>query len=117
MGEKQDALMHELTCAVQDLTSEVRTLVDMIRPVAEAVAESGLEGDVARAVMGKGKWMISREEYEELSAALEGNGFRGGSGMFRVIKIVRAATGMGLKEAKELYDTEGRAILNLFEAK
>jgi len=49
MGEKQDALMHELTLAVRSLTKEVKALTELMRPVAEAIAEKGMEGDVARA--------------------------------------------------------------------
>jgi len=32
-----------------------------------------------------------------------------------VIKALRAATGLGLKEAKEMWDEEGVALLRLFE--
>jgi len=117
MGEKQDALMHELTLAVRSLTKEVKALTELMRPVAEAIAEKGMEGDVARAVMGEtGRWKIKPDAYDDLKAACEVSpSHRSGARIFRVIKALRAATGLGLKEAKEMWDEEGVGLLRLFE--
>lgn len=116
--ERINANLSALVEAVRDLTAEVRVVIDMIRPVAEAIAEKGMEGEVARAVMGRARWTVSQEQYREILSAVERSKTSPYSGAkIPLIKAVRAATGLGLKESKDLVDEEGTGILSLFDVR
>jgi len=114
--ERLNANLWGLTEAVRDLTSEVRTLIEMMRPVAEAIAEKGMEGEVARAVMGRARWTVRPSDYHDLREGVEVMKARGGH-KIAAIKAVRQATGLSLKEAKDLVDEHGTSLLALFESR
>ena len=96
-SEKITALVEEVkTLSVLELAELVHTLEDVFGVSAAAAAVAAPAAGVAAAV----------EEKTEFDVILK----NAGASKLNVIKVVRAATGLGLKEAKELVDNAPKAL-------
>jgi large subunit ribosomal protein L7/L12 len=86
------------------------TLIDAAALVKELEAELGVSAAapvaVAAAGPAAGGAAAAAPEKEEFNVVLTGSGDK----KIQVIKVVRAATGLGLKEAKALVDEAPKAI-------
>jgi large subunit ribosomal protein L7/L12 len=81
---------------VLELSELVKALEERFGVSATAVAAAPAAGAVA----GDGAGAAAEEEQTEFDVVLQGAGEK----KIQVIKVVRAATGLGLKEAKALVD-------------
>ena len=96
-SEKITALVEEVkTLSVLELSELVHTLEDVFGVSAAAAAVAAPAAGGAAAV----------EEKTEFDVILK----NAGASKLNVIKVVRAATGLGLKEAKELVDNAPKAL-------
>jgi len=96
-SEKITALVEEVkTLSVLELAELVHTLEDVFGVSAAAAAVAAPAAGGAAAV----------EEKTEFDVILKS----AGASKLNVIKVVRAATGLGLKEAKELVDNAPKAL-------
>ena len=96
-SEKITALVEEVkTLTVLELAELVHTLEDVFGVSAAAAAVAAPAAGGAAAV----------EEKTEFDVILKS----AGASKLNVIKVVRAATGLGLKEAKELVDNAPKAL-------
>ena len=96
-SEKITALVEEVkTLSVLELAELVHTLEDVFGVSAAAAAVAAPAAAAAEAV----------EEKTEFDVILKA----AGDSKLNVIKVVRAATGLGLKEAKELVDNAPKAL-------
>ena len=96
-SEKITALVEEVkTLTVLELAELVHTLVDVFGVSAAAAAVAAPAGGAAAEV----------EEKTEFDVVLKS----AGANKIAVIKVVRAATGLGLKEAKEIVDNAPKAL-------
>ena len=96
-SEKITALVEEVkTLSVLELAELVHTLEDVFGVSAAAAAVAAPAAGGAAAV----------EEKTEFDVILK----NAGASKLNVIKVVRAATGLGLKEAKELVDNAPKAL-------
>ena len=66
----------------------------------------GIEAAAGGVVMAAGPADAAAEEQSEFAVILKGDGGE----KIKVIKLVREATGLGLKEAKEVVDNPGKPI-------
>jgi large subunit ribosomal protein L7/L12 len=89
---KEDIIEHIKSMNVMDLADLVKTLEDVFGVSAAAVAVAGPAGPAAV--------VEEKEEQTEFDVILESVGAK----KIEVIKVVRAVTGLGLKEAKALVD-------------
>ena len=96
-SEKITALVEEVkTLSVLELAELVHTLEEVFGVSAAAAAVAAPAAGGAAAV----------EEKTEFDVILKS----AGASKLNVIKVVRAATGLGLKEAKELVDNDPKAL-------
>ena len=96
-SEKITALVEEVkTLSVLELSELVHTLEEVFGVSAAAAAVAAPAAGGAAAV----------EEKTEFDVILKS----AGASKLNVIKVVRAATGLGLKEAKELVDNAPKAL-------
>jgi len=96
-SEKITALVEEVkTLSVLELAELVHTLEDVFGVSAAAAAVAAPAAGAAAAV----------EEKTEFDVILKS----AGASKLNVIKVVRGATGLGLKEAKELVDNAPKAV-------
>ena len=96
-SEKITALVEEVkTLSVLELAELVHTLEDVFGVSAAAAAVAAPAASAAAEV----------EEKTEFDVILK----NAGASKLNVIKVVRAATGLGLKEAKELVDNAPKAL-------
>ena len=96
-SEKITALVEEVkTLSVLELSELVHTLEEVFGVSAAAAAVAAPAGGAAAEV----------EEKTEFDVVLKS----AGANKIAVIKVVRAATGLGLKEAKELVDNAPKAL-------
>ena len=96
-SEKITALVEEVkSLSVLELSELVHTLEDVFGVSAAAAAVAAPAAGGAAAV----------EEKTEFDVILK----NAGASKLNVIKVVRAATGLGLKEAKELVDNAPKAL-------
>ncbi len=107
----------ETTAAVAEVSDEIKALGDKIVELTlkQAVelgdylkSEYGIEPAAGGAVMVAAGGGDAEEEEEQTAfdVVLTGHGDK----KIQVIKIVREATGLGLKEAKELVDSAPKAV-------
>ncbi len=95
MAVNKEELMESIeNMTVLELSELVKALEDRFGVSATAVAAAGAAG-----VAGDGA-AAAEEEQTEFDVVLQGPGEK----KIQVIKVVRAATGLGLKEAKALVD-------------
>ena len=96
-SEKITALVEEVkTLSVLELAELVHTLEEVFGVSAAAAAVAAPAGGAAAEV----------EEKTEFDVVLKS----AGANKIAVIKVVRAVTGLGLKEAKEIVDTAPKAL-------
>ena len=96
-SEKITALVEEVkTLSVLELSELVHTLEEVFGVSAAAAAVAAPAAGAAAA----------EEEKTEFDVVLKS----AGASKLNVIKVVRAATGLGLKEAKELVDNAPKAL-------
>ena len=96
-SEKITALVEEVkTLSVLELSELVHTLEEVFGVSAAAAAVAAPAGGAAAEV----------EEKTEFDVVLKS----AGANKIAVIKVVRAATGLGLKEAKEIVDNAPKAL-------
>ena len=96
-SEKITALVEEVkTLTVLELAELVHTLEDVFGVSAAAAAVAAPAGGAA----------AEAEEKTEFDVILKS----AGANKIGVIKVVRAATGLGLKEAKEIVDNAPKAL-------
>ena len=96
-SEKITALVEEVkTLSVLELAELVHTLEEVFGVSAAAAAVAAPAGGAAEAA----------EEKTEFDVILKS----AGANKIGVIKVVRAATGLGLKEAKEIVDNAPKAL-------
>ena len=96
-SEKITALVEEVkTLSVLELAELVHTLEEVFGVSAAAAAVAAPAGGAAAEV----------EEKTEFDVVLKS----AGANKIAVIKVVRAATGLGLKEAKEIVDNAPKAL-------
>jgi len=105
--------MAEFEAAITELGDKLATLtLKQAVDVAEYLKETyGIEPAAGGAVMmagpvGGGEAAAEEEEQTEFAVVLAGAGDQ----KIKVIKVVREATGLGLKEAKELVDSAPKPI-------
>ena len=96
-SEKITALVEEVkTLSVLELAELVHTLEEVFGVSAAAAAVAATAGGAAAEV----------EEKTEFDVVLKS----AGASKLNVIKVVRAATGLGLKEAKEIVDNAPKTL-------
>ena len=93
---KEDILEAVGSLTVMELNDLVKAFEEKFGVSAAAVAVAGPAGGAAAAV----------EEQTEFTVMLTGAGDK----KVEVIKVVRAVTGLGLKEAKDLVDSAPKAV-------
>ena len=94
----------KITAIIEELkTLTVLELSDLVHAVEE---EFGVSAAAAVAVAGPAEAAPAEEEKTEFDVILKSPG----SGKINVIKAVRAATGLGLKEAKALVDEAPKPV-------
>ena len=98
MSEKIAALIEE----VKNLS--VLELAELVHALEETFGVSAAAAAVA--APGAGAAAAEEEEKTEFDVVLKA----AGANKIAVIKVVRAATGLGLKEAKELVDNAPKAV-------
>ena len=91
----------EFIAAIKELS--VLELNDLVKACEEEFGVSAAAGVVVAAAAGDAS---AAEEKDEFDVELT----EGGSEKVKVIKVVREATGLGLKEAKELVDGAPKVI-------
>ena len=97
MAVSKEELMETIeNMTVLELSELVKALEERFGVSATAVAAAPAAGAVA----GDGAGAVAEEEQTEFDVVLQGAGEK----KIQVIKVVRAATGLGLKEAKALVD-------------
>ena len=97
MAVKQEELMETIeNMTVLELSELVKALEERFGVSATAVAAAPAAGAAA----GDGAAAAAEEEQTEFDVVLQSAGGK----KIQVIKVVRAATGLGLKEAKALVD-------------
>ena len=97
MAVNQEELMETIeNMTVLELSELVKALEERFGVSATAVAAAPAAGAVA----GDGAGAAAEEEQTEFDVVLQSAGDK----KIQVIKVVRAATGLGLKEAKALVD-------------
>ena len=97
MAVNQEELMETIeNMTVLELSELVKALEERFGVSATAVAAAPAAGAVA----GDGAAAAAEEEQTEFDVVLQSAGEK----KIQVIKVVRAATGLGLKEAKALVD-------------
>jgi large subunit ribosomal protein L7/L12 len=97
MAVNQEELMETIeNMTVLELSELVKALEERFGVSATAVAAA----PVAGAAAGDGAGAAAEEEQTEFDVVLQSAGDK----KIQVIKVVRAATGLGLKEAKALVD-------------
>lgn len=107
-----DEAVKEFDSAIKDLGDKLAELslkqaVDLGDYMKDAYGiEAAAGGGVVMAAAGGGDAGGGAEEQSEFSVVLTG----AGANKIKVIKLVREATGLGLKEAKEVVDNPGKAI-------
>jgi large subunit ribosomal protein L7/L12 len=95
MAVNQEELMETIeNMTVLELSELVKALEERFGVSATAVAAAPAAGAAA------GDGAVAEEEQTEFDVVLTGSGEK----KIQVIKVVRAATGLGLKEAKALVD-------------
>ena len=103
--------------ATQEFSSEITSLCDKLVNLsvkdAQAVVDClkevhGIEpaGGAAVVMAGPAEGAAAAEEKDSFDVILSGHGDK----KIQVIKVVRAATGLGLKEAKDLVDSAPKAV-------
>ena len=91
----------EIIDAIKELT--VLELNDLVKACEEEFGVSAAAGVVVAAAAGAGEAAEEKDEFDvELTEV--------GPNKVKVIKVVREATGLGLKEAKELVDGAPKVI-------
>ena len=96
MAINQEELMETIeNMTVLELSELVKALEERFGVSATAVAAAPVAG-----AAGDGATAAAEEEQTEFDVVLQGPGEK----KIQVIKVVRAATGLGLKEAKALVD-------------
>jgi len=91
----------EFIAAIKELS--VLELNDLVKACEEEFGVSAAAGVVVAAAAGDGAAAEEKDEFDvELTEV--------GSEKVKVIKVVREATGLGLKEAKELVDSAPKMI-------
>jgi len=93
---KEDILEAVGSLTVMELNDLVKAFEEKFGVFAAAVAVAGPAGGAA----------VAAEEQTEFTVVLTGAGDK----KVEVIKVVRAATGLGLKEAKDLVDGAPKAV-------
>ena len=93
----------ELIDAIKELT--VLELNDLVKPCEEEFGVSAAAGVVVAAA-GAGDGAAAAEEKTEFDVELT----EVGPNKVKVIKVVREATGLGLKEAKDLVDAAPKVL-------
>ncbi len=93
----------ELIDAIKELT--VLELNDLVKACEEEFGVSAAAGVVVAAA-GAGEGAAAEEEKTEFDVELT----EVGPNKVKVIKVVREATGLGLKEAKDLVDTAPKMV-------
>jgi large subunit ribosomal protein L7/L12 len=93
---KEDILEAVGSLTVMELNDLVKAFEEKFGVSAAAVAVAGPAGGAA----------VAAEEQTEFTVVLTGAGDK----KVEVIKVVRAATGLGLKEAKDLVDGAPKAV-------
>jgi large subunit ribosomal protein L7/L12 len=97
MAVNQEELMETIeNMTVLELSEFVKALEERFGVSATAVAAAPAAGAAA----GDGAGAVAEEEQTEFDVVLQSAGDK----KIQVIKVVRAATGLGLKEAKALVD-------------
>jgi large subunit ribosomal protein L7/L12 len=97
MAVSKEELMETIeNMTVLELSELVKALEERFGVSATAVAAAPAAGTAA----GDGAGAAAEEEQTEFDVVLQGAGEK----KIQVIKVVRAATGLGLKEAKALVD-------------
>jgi large subunit ribosomal protein L7/L12 len=97
MAVSKEELMETIeNMTVLELSELVKALEERFGVSATAVAAAPAAGAVA----GDGAGAVAEEEQTEFDVVLQSAGEK----KIQVIKVVRAATGLGLKEAKALVD-------------
>jgi large subunit ribosomal protein L7/L12 len=94
----------EILDAISNLT--VLELSTLIKDMEEKFGVSAAAATVAVAAPGGGAAAPAAEEKTEFTVMLTG----AGDNKVNVIKVVRAVTGLGLKEAKDLVDGAPKAV-------
>jgi large subunit ribosomal protein L7/L12 len=102
MSTTQDWIEELKTISVLELSERIKALEEAFGVSATAVAAAAPAGGGAQAD-GGGE---AEEEQSAFDVVLTGAGDK----KIQVIKVVRAATGLGLKEAKALVDEAPKAV-------
>ena len=103
MAVNQEELMETIeNMTVLELSELVKALEERFGVSATAVAAAPAAGAAA----GDGAAAAAEEEQTEFDVVLQSAGEK----KIQVIKVVRAATGLGLKEAKALVDEAPNAV-------
>ena len=101
MATTTEAWIDELkSISVLELSERIKALEDAFGVSANAVAVAGPQG------VGGGDAPQEEEEQTAFDVILTGSGDK----KIQVIKVVRAATGLGLKEAKALVDEAPKPV-------
>ncbi len=100
MSEK----IEQLVSQVEELT--VMELSELVKAIEDKFGVSAAAPAMAVAAMPAGGGEAAAEEKTEFDVMLNGAGDK----KIQVIKVVRAITGLGLKEAKELVDGLPKAV-------
>ncbi len=100
MSEK----IEQLVSQVEELT--VMELSELVKAIEDKFGVSAAAPAMAMAAMPAGGGEAAAEEKTEFDVMLNGAGDK----KIQVIKVVRAITGLGLKEAKELVDGLPKAV-------
>ena len=90
--------------AIKELS--VMELNDLVKACEEEFGVSAAAGVVVAAAAGDGAGAAGGEEKDEFDVELT----EIGDAKVKVIKVVREATGLGLKEAKELVDSAPKVV-------
>ena len=102
MAINQEELMETIeNMTVLELSELVKALEERFGVSATAVAAAPVAG-----AAGDGASAAAEEEQTEFDVVLQAAGDK----KIQVIKVVRAATGLGLKEAKALVDSAPKAV-------
>ena len=94
----------EIIAAIESMT--ILELADLVKEMEEKFGVSAAAPVVVGGAVAGGEAAAAEEEKTEFDVILKA----AGASKLNVIKVVRAATGLGLKEAKELVDNAPKAI-------
>src|SRR4051812_31913977 len=103
MPSTQEWIDELKSISVLELSERIKALEDEFGVSATAVAAAAPAGSVAAGGDGDG---AAAEEQTAFDVVLTGSGDK----KIQVIKVVRAATGLGLKEAKALVDEAPKPV-------